>query len=162
MSLYELFKDTDFLARLLLGEAVVLERVARHPHPNIVRYSGVRIRRDRITGLVLEKHQLTLLDHVKQGHGLDEESFMRGLESAVAHLHSLGLAHNDINPENIMVGADKRPVLIDFVSCRPFGKRLLSGGTVGWVDDMDIWSAQRHDLSALEKLRQWFESPWFE
>lgn len=162
MSFYELCNYDDLLARILLGEADVLERLSRHPHPNIIRYHGVRVRRNRITGLVLDKHRHTLLEYVKEGHKLDEEEFMWDLDSAVAHLHSLGLAHNDINPENIMIDAERRPVLIDFGSCRPFGERLLTGGTVGWVDNLKYFrSAERHDISALSKLRQWFKSPWF-
>lgn len=111
MSVYELFDDDDdFLARLLLTEAAIMEQIGRQPHPNIVRYYGARVRRGRITRLVLEKHQNTLLEHIKRGVDLDKETFLEALESAVAH------PHNDINPENVMVSADKTPVLIDFGS----------------------------------------------
>ena len=55
---------------------------------------------------------------------------MKALESAVAHLHQLELAHNDINPSNIMV-RDGLPVLIDFGSCAPYGGRLQSLGSPG-------------------------------
>jgi serine/threonine protein kinase len=161
MSLYELFKDDDFLARILFSEAAIMERIAKHPHPNIVHYHGIRVRRGRITGLVLERHRYTLLEHVKRGLGLEVEEFMQALESAVTSLHSLSLAHNDINPENIMVSPDRMPVLIDFGSCQPFGKRLMTLGTEGWVDAMDGRSSKQHDLFALNKIREWFKSPWF-
>lgn len=36
------------------------------------------------------------------------------LLSAVQHLHSHGIAHNDIKPSNILLSQDDRPVLIDF------------------------------------------------
>ncbi len=155
MSIYDLFKDDDFLARLLLGEATIMERLAKHWHPNIVRYHGIRVRRGRMTGLVLDRHRHTLLEHVKQGlGGLDEVAFIQALESAVTHLHSLGLAHNDLNPENIMVNeADGMPILIDFGSCRPFGGRLLTLGTKGWVDDMDIWSSLARDMTRLPWIK---------
>ncbi|KAI2620513.1 kinase-like protein [Hypoxylon sp. NC1633] len=162
MSIYELFKDDDFLARMILSEAVTMERIARHPHPNIVRYHGVRVRRGRITGLVLDKYQHTLLEHVRQGMVLDRERFVEALDSAVAHLHSLGLAHNDINPENIMVASETTPILIDFGSCQPFGKRLTTQGTPGWADSFDGLSSKQHDDFALGKIREWFEKPWFD
>ncbi|KAG7289637.1 hypothetical protein NEMBOFW57_006012 [Staphylotrichum longicolle] len=168
MAMYELFVDQEsddmdgFLARLLLSEARIMQRLSQHPHPHIVRYHGVRARRGRITGLVMDKHQITLLEHVRQGRDIEQVGFMRAMESAVAHLHSLGLAHNDINPENIMVGPDSLPVLIDFGSCQPFGKRLMTSGTPGWVESDDTHSRLEHDAFALGKLREWFKKPWFE
>ena len=109
MAVYELYNEDDFLARVLLTEASLMERLARYPHPNIVRYHGVRVRRGRVTGLILDKHQSTLLDYIKCGLDLDQETFLTTLGAAVAHLHWLGLAHNDINPENIMVTFEKLP-----------------------------------------------------
>ncbi len=168
MSMYELFADEEsgnedgFLARLLLSEARVMQRLSQHPHPHIVRYHGVRARRGRITDLVMDKHQRTLLEHVRQGQDVEQDGFMRAVESAVANLHSLRLAHNDINPENIMVGPDNLPVLIDFGSCQPFGRRLMTLGTEGWVESLDTHSKQEHDVFALGRLRKWFEEPWFE
>ena len=162
MSMYDLFDDDDdFLARLLLSEAVTMEKIARHPHPNIARYHGVRARRGRITGLVLEKYPIQLREHVQRGMNLDAEKVIAALESAVEHLHSLGLAHNDSHPENIMVSEDKIPILIDFDSCQPFGKRLMSQGTPGWADVFDGVSGKEHDIYALSRLREWFMEPWF-
>lgn len=132
MPIYEFFdNDDEFLARLLLSEAAIMEQISRHPHPNIIRYHGVRIRQSRITGLVLDKHENTLLENSRRGVALDKETCLAALESAVAHLHSLGLAYKDINPENVMVSADGAPVFIDFDSCQVFGKRLMTQGTPG-------------------------------
>lgn len=138
-----------------------MEQHSREPHPNIVRYHGVRVRRGRITGLVLDKYEKTLLEHVKADMELDEEKPLEVLELAVAHLHSLGLAHNDINPENVTIGHGKRPILIDFGSCQPFGKRVLARGTQGWAGVFDGRSGKEHDLYALKKMREWFANPWF-
>jgi serine/threonine protein kinase len=62
---------------------------------------------------------------------LNRAQFVAQLQSAVGYLHSLGLAHNDINPDNIMV-KNGLPILIDFGSCQVFGKHLQSLGTPGW------------------------------
>ncbi|KAL2171191.1 hypothetical protein VTG60DRAFT_3502 [Thermothelomyces hinnuleus] len=100
------------LAQLLLSEALTMQRLSRHPHPHIVRYHGVRVRGGRVTGLVMDRHRRSLLEHMRQesdggggggcggrrGWRLDPAAFLRALASAVAHLHALGLAHNDINP----------------------------------------------------------------
>lgn len=82
---------------------------------------------------------------------------MAALESAIYHLHSLGWAHNDLNPGNILVNEAGMPVLIDFGSSHKFGKQLTtSRGTKGWIDrDMKDYttSEKRHDTSALWKIR---------
>ncbi len=85
---------------------------------------------------------------------LDQVRFLEALQAAVDHLHSLGLAHNDINPDNIMI-KDSVPVLIDFGSCQPFGKGLQSLGTPGWYAELFYTSEKIHDVYALGKLRNW-------
>ena len=60
----------------------------------------------------------------------DKEAFMKSLGSAIHHLHSLDLAHNDLNPANILVAEDGTPILIDFGSARKIGEKLsMSRGT---------------------------------
>lgn len=63
---------------------------------------------------------------------------MGELASAVSHLHLAGLAHNDLKPSNILLNKDHMPVLIDFGSCRPFGGRLMQGGTPGWCNSEKV------------------------
>jgi serine/threonine protein kinase len=146
----------------------MLERVSKAPHPYIVRFLGCRIRRGRITAIILESLRWTLWDYAHKRPNefaqLDKEAFLAGVESAVDYIHSLGLAHNDINPFNIMVreadDASCSPVLIDFDSCGPFGCRLLTGGTPGFVDIEDpepFVSLKRHDEFALGRLREWWD-----
>jgi serine/threonine protein kinase len=106
----------------------------------------------------LDKYEWTLkqsLDN-KLIPRFDVDSFMAQIESAIEHLHSLGLAHNDLNPMNIMVDhGDEKLYLIDFGSCRPYGCELITAGTYGWVDEDYSTSARRNDEVALEKLRTW-------
>jgi len=90
---------------------------------------------------------------------VNTDEFMAKLEDAVHHLHSLGLAHNDLNPNNVMADESAMPVLIDFGLCRPFGKRLMRAGALGWCDDTIFSSDKQHDVSGLEKMRKWLVDP---
>ncbi|KAF4629383.1 hypothetical protein G7Y89_g8767 [Cudoniella acicularis] len=108
--LYEETKGNDMAARLLLSEILILEQISKSPHPHIVRYYGCRAIRGLITGIVLERLEQTLLEYVTKPSflQLDKVEFFKALESAVEHLHGLGLAYNDINPQNIMLEEDFR------------------------------------------------------
>jgi serine/threonine protein kinase len=171
LSMYHEYKKDDCLyaiPTLVLDELHALQAVSQHPHPGIIRYHGCRVRRGRITGLVLDRHPHSLRDHVQDGAGhMEKEAFMAALESAVRHLHSaVGFAHNDINPANILVDAAGMPVLVDFGSSREIGRKLgASRGTPGWIDGDPLeydTSEERHDWSALEKIRAWLDNPTFD
>jgi hypothetical protein len=105
---YEEYKAedcVDIIPALLLEEAHTLEAISKHPHPGIVGYHGCRVRRCFVTGLVLDRHVSDLKHYVRDHMGpLDNGSFMAALESAIYHLHSVGLAHNDVNPSNTHLG----------------------------------------------------------
>ncbi|KAL2375496.1 serine/threonine protein kinase [Blastomyces gilchristii SLH14081] len=170
ISLYDIFQEYNVLSLIpkgLLEEAQAMEKISEHPHPNIVYYHGCRVRRGRITGLVLDRHPNTLTDYLKNKVGsIDKESFMQALKSAIYHLHSLGWAHNDLHPGNILVDEDGMPILIDFGSAREIGAKLgTSRGTKGWINkDMKDYhtSDNHHDLFALEKICSWLEAPIFD
>lgn len=141
-----------------LSEALLLQHLAQHPHPNIIRFHGVRINRGHITGLALEKHQHDLWSHIHHGLPLPKPRvFMQRLTSAISHFHSLGYAYNDLKPNNIMVSRRGMPVLIDFDVAAPIGEPIASGGTEGWVLDMDAHthSDTAHDFYALNKIYMW-------
>jgi hypothetical protein len=162
---YPDFKDVDstFLSRLMLQEAQTMELLSQRPHPNIEGYYGCRVKRNRIVGLVLENYSLEYdLAYAKGRPDLfkgliDKTRIMSGIRAAVAHLHSMGLAHNDINPANIMLG-EKEPKLIDFGSCQPIGKRLMSCGTPGWCKAQFFTSQIEHDEYGLELSEEWLEN----
>lgn len=170
LSLYDVFQEHNVLRLIpkgLLEEAEAMEMMSKHPHPNIVKYHGCRVRRGRITGLVLDWHANTLFDYVTNNiESLDKERFMQALESAIHHLHSLGWAHNDLQPHNIMVSEGGMPVLIDFGSAREVGAKLgTSRGTQAWIDKQmkDYHTSDKsHDISALEKVRKWLDAPTFD
>jgi len=127
---------SDDAINLLRSEVQVLQLIAQHPrHPNIIKYHGCRVRRGFVTGIVLDRaNGPDLFKHMTvEGGTVDKTAFMSAMRSAIHHLHSVvGVAHNDLNPNNIMV-VDGRPVLIDFGSARPLGSPMGSSrGTPGW------------------------------
>ncbi|KAI1409917.1 kinase-like protein [Hypoxylon sp. FL1857] len=153
----------------IVGEAQIMEQVSSIQHKNIIQYYGCLKRDGRLAGIVLERHKCTLtdffmwqMDKDKDKNGtIDSQRFMEELESAILHLHQAGLAHNDLKPSNILLDKDNLPVLIDFGSCRPFGERLMEGGTPGWCnpEKLVMFSDKEHDLFSLDKIREWLTDP---
>ncbi|KAL3463482.1 hypothetical protein BJX64DRAFT_287231 [Aspergillus heterothallicus] len=166
---YYYFRDIPMRRFEFLAETLVLETIAGpnaqvSPHPNIIRYHGCRVNRGYITGIILQRLEYTLHKYVAQPgfRTLDKKGFVARLRSAVDYLHSLGLAHNDINPSNIMVSetpdGQPEPVLIDFGSCGPIGLEVWSLGTPGWFEEPFKTSEKKHDLYSLAKLEEWLET----
>jgi serine/threonine protein kinase len=161
------FRGTEFLPKLMLKEARTMDLLAKHPHPNMVGYFGCRVKRGHNTGLVLETfafpHDLGFVkirpDLFKEV--IDKGRVLSGLRPALDHLHSLGLAHNDINPANIMLGNGGEPKLIDFGSCEPFGEHLTSAGTPGWSQaerSQASTSDRANDDYGLGLLEPWLDT----
>lgn len=166
LGLYNIFlrnKVVHLIPQQLREEAEALQIIGRGLHSNIVRYHGCHVRRGYITGLVLDRHRQDLRRYIKNGHVIrDKELFMESLESAIQHMHSLGWAHNDLNPNNILMADDGTPILIDFNSAKLIGDKMTtSRGTKGWIDgEMKDYhtSDARHDMSALVKIRSWLDN----
>ncbi|KAK4186181.1 kinase-like domain-containing protein [Podospora australis] len=172
-ALYDVFsrhgtRVTRLLGQNLLEEAEVMELLSRNPHPNIIKYHGCVSQCRYLTGIVLDRHsEATIDEYLKQGREItDKQTVMDELESAILHLHSLGWAHNDLNPSNVMVAVDGetgniKPILIDFRSAKPVGEALgTSRGTAGWIDgkiEDYTTSKKENDIFALQKIRAWIE-----
>jgi hypothetical protein len=160
------FRGTEFLPKLMLKEARTMDFLKQHPHPNIVRYYGCRLKRGRIAGLVLETfafpHDLGFVKirpDLFKGI-LNKGRIVSGLRSPLDHLHALGLAHNDVNPANFMFRASGEPKLIDFGSCQTFGEHLMSAGTPGWCRERTqaFTSDRANDDHSLELLGPWLDT----
>jgi serine/threonine protein kinase len=150
--------EAKLLPQLLLGEAEVLQFLEQNPHPNIVRFHGCTANRGRFTGIALERHSVMLqYRHEDVPRPIDIDTCMRGIRAALTHLHSLGFAHNDINPTNIAIDGDDKLKLLDFGSCRRFGEDLIWAGTHGWIDKDCTTSAQSHDELAADKIEAWLQ-----
>lgn len=82
----------------------------------------------------MRKYKHTLHDAVRSGAALDRNVILSGIAKGLQSLHgALGLVHNDINPENIMLDDKGHPEIIDFDSCRRLGKTYKrSKKNFGW------------------------------
>ncbi|KAI0805766.1 kinase-like domain-containing protein [Xylaria sp. FL0064] len=168
---------SDELEGYMRQEIEMCEILRRHPHPNIALYYGCCANCGRATALCFKKYKATLMELVNPQH-LDKRQFMLGgrpsvsddirsglvaLQGALNHLHSLGFAHNDVNPMNVMMDGESGTwVLVDFGSCRRIGESLQATKakrTHGWHDpNMNIASAM-NDWEAFEELMVWLSGP---
>jgi hypothetical protein len=147
--------DTDFRpGELLVEEAHICEILLKHPHPHIARYLGCQVRENKITGLCFAKYKRTLADIFLDKVCTLSPDTCSKIENGIAHLHSLGLVHNDLNPANIMFSEDDIPVIIDFDSCRREGENLLKAGTPGWSDESAIVADRANDYYGLTKIKE--------
>lgn len=114
------------LSSYLLDEARICQLLIEKPHKNVARYLGCVVKADRITGLCFQKYAETLSERLKAGRLVDKERCFQQIKEGIDHLHALGLVHNDINSDNIMVldGEGSAPVIIDFDSCAVQGHPL--------------------------------------
>ncbi|KAK3332917.1 hypothetical protein B0T19DRAFT_416741 [Cercophora scortea] len=78
----------------------------------------------------------------------------QGVRDGVAHLHLLGLVHNDLNPSNIMV-EDDAAIIIDFDSCRQRGEPMgVKGPTAGWGTYTE-YATPESDISNLDQIERY-------
>jgi hypothetical protein len=97
------FEDSEpgrtFVAKCLLNEASVLEQLRKKPHPNIVSYYGCVLKGPRITHLCLKRCYCSLTEYSEIMLSKEQkERILKQVRDGIEHLHSLGLAHNDIHP----------------------------------------------------------------
>ena len=87
----------------------------------------------------------------------DRKRIMDVLRSAVNHLHSLSLAHNDLNPYNIMFDMQLNPVIINLHSCIEVSQPGVTNfGDVDWSGEWLV-SAYDNDEIALERIERYME-----
>jgi serine/threonine protein kinase len=139
--------------------------IAERPHPYIIKYYGCLVESGLIRSLVFERLAQTLIKYTTTPGvaRLDKGIFFKRLVSAFKHLHSLGLAHNDLNPANVMIRESENgqvePVLIDFGSCALVSEKLqFSARTPGWYMEEFETSEEKHDIYALDKMERWLHA----
>lgn len=166
---YNPSKRDDTLAIRLLQEAYVQEKLLRNPHPNVGSYLGCLVEDGLIVRLAFKRLEETLYELIDSPHTSPEsftfqqrENCMDQVEAAAMHIHSLGLAHNDISPSNIMFSSSGRTILIDMDSCAPLGKPITKGGLVtGWRGPIHGQGREFKNSSieldelAIQEIRKW-------
>ncbi|OHS98277.1 CBL-interacting protein kinase 31 [Tritrichomonas foetus] len=127
-----IFKDKD-LARRFQLEIRINHQLY---HPNIVRIHDI-FNEKKFYFIIMEycPHG-SLLDEVMRTKNkrLDEEDarfYMRQVFNALQFMHSLGICHRDLKPDNILLGENKQVKLSDFGLSRFVGKDGLTKTPVG-------------------------------
>lgn len=100
------------------------EILRTHPHTNVATYYGCEVSNGRVISLCFRKYGDTLMErvnpqHLTKQHGTNCDSqvvnrYMNMITDGVSHIHSFGIAHNDINPNNIMFDEEDTLVIIDY------------------------------------------------
>lgn len=131
-----------------VGECVFMEvlayaRLPKEGHPNVLRYYGFSMERHKIRDeykvmLYIERAQCDLLSwHHQRRHQLLATKWslvqkaMREITNGLMYLHSQGLAHMDISPDNIFVCKGDCFKLGDLGSARFFSPGQLFKGCFG-------------------------------
>jgi hypothetical protein len=156
---YEADQEKNNYKELVLAETYACEILRTNPHPNIAKYWGCEVVDGTIRGLCFGRYTITLGERLDAGVPLDTRLCLQGIRAGVAHLHSLGLTHNDINPSNIMMDPGDNPVIIDFDSCTREGEGLLKFGTPDWFPEGARTGSRQNDSYALRKMDEYLSRP---
>ncbi|PLZ93227.1 serine/threonine protein kinase [Fischerella muscicola CCMEE 5323] len=151
---------------LFLREATILYQIQ---HPQVPQFRE-RFEQDQRLFLVQDyvagKTYRTLLDERKTvGSAFTEQEvlqLMRSLLPVLEHLHSRGIIHRDISPDNIILrDLDNKPVLIDFGVVKELATRLQAGnptapatyvGKLGYSPSEQMQTGQAYPSSDLYAL----------
>lgn len=145
------------VAESVLNEAKVMELLRQHPDQNLAQYYGCVVAEGRIKQLCLQRYECNLLQwiHKHQGKPPQEEAeaVLDDIEAAIQHLHSLGFAHNDLNPGNICISRDNRAVLVDFDCCIPLGEVMPKGESIVFDEERGVMISDRgNDFQGMDDI----------
>lgn len=132
------------------GDPMLLERLereaktmARLQHPNIVKMFDFLRLPDGSAAIIMEFVEGgDLRKRIVEGHISVEDALRIGREIAIAlaEAHESGVVHRDMKPENILIGKDDSPRVVDFGLAVPFDatetRLTMTGTTVGTMDYM--------------------------
>ena len=126
----------------LVFEAEILEFIkGKGGHSNVCEFYGCVREGSFVTGLALKKYPRSLGDLMKESK--PEIDYRRklhdGILDGIKFIHDLGLVHNDLNPNNIMIDEDGRAVIIDFDTYSRVGDNSAERcGTFPWSRYYDL------------------------
>lgn len=134
------------------------------PHPNVCGYRGVVVNNGMVTGLMFDRYDMNLREFLYSdfSDNMSISKCIQDIKSGIDHIHSLGLVHCDIKPDNIFVHlASARFVVGDFDSVHREGQRqTLKTGTEGWTPlDSDTKEIARREIDfySLQMIQAWLE-----
>lgn len=116
-------KNFDHFRKRFLQEAEILSRL--HDVPQVVQVVDYFEENNTAYMVMTFVEGETLSNRVKSGKLLSTQESRDLLKQALEGLrevHSLGMLHRDISPDNFMITPDDRVVLIDFGAAREFVK----------------------------------------
>ncbi|EPY50249.1 STE/STE11 protein kinase [Schizosaccharomyces cryophilus OY26] len=106
------------LIKRIKGEMIVLELL---DHPNIVCYYGIEVHREKIN-IFMELYQgSTLAEFLRYGRIEDElviQVYALQLLEGLTYIHSCGVSHRDVKPENILFDHNGVMKFTDFGSAK--------------------------------------------
>lgn len=149
---------------LLSREVEFCEILARNPHPSICPYLGVVAENvdfgHGITGIAYKRYASDLMDLVA-GNEFNWSKIplvMESVKSGMEHMHSLGLVHCDLRPQNIFVTGDE-VVVGDFDAVHYIGEEYTTKcSPSSWLDCKGEKNAGvEWDYRCLERFEKWFE-----
>lgn len=129
-------------------------------HKNIIRLHSVFVS-DEFTYLVLDyAHGHELFSYIEPGAGMMESLchlYLKQLHSALAYIHSKGVCHRDVKPENLLLDKNLNLLLADFGCATVYrdasGRRTLTrhSGSPNYMapeifyeeydgEEVDVWS----------------------
>jgi SNF-related kinase/serine kinase len=98
----------------------------------------------------------SLFDFILKTGTLSEQlarHYFNGILEAVSYLHSSGIAHHDIKPQNILLNSSLEVLLADFDLASPAGNYKGVIGTCGYmapeIEARKVYSAEKADIFAL-------------
>ena len=104
-----------------------------------------------VEGTTLHRYNKEHRDRRRRGEAIVSDAFFAGLETILVEIHRRGMTYNDLSkPENIIVGADGRPYLIDFQISSDFS--ALGPALRKFLDPL-FGLLRREDLYHLLKLK---------
>jgi hypothetical protein len=158
---------------IMTREIQTCEILKRYPHPNVATYYGVdanykcqvvdditmTLPRRLVFALGFERYDCSLHDLFHNHEHINIRKVLSDVEAGIKHIHSLGLVHCDIKPDNIFV-KEGRFVVGDFDSMHPVHNQLtMKMGTPDWYDCADITHAEfEHDFEALRRVKTWLQT----
>ncbi|KAH6418241.1 hypothetical protein HBI14_097060 [Parastagonospora nodorum] len=149
---------------LTLREIQTCRVLQECPHPNICGYRGVVVNNGLVTALMFDRYDMNLREFLysQRSNNMDIPKCIQEIKNGIDHIHSLGLVHCDIKPDNIFVHlASARFVVGDFDSVHREGQRLtLKTGTEGWAPleaDTNDLARREIDFYGLKMIQAWLE-----